>query len=289
MSPSRFAWVEDDLESVVPIPTIPKSDIPGLPDDLAEFLDELDDEALAEAMRPVLLDTIAHFGQIAIPASTFPTIAAGIAFDVRQPEVELFLREFAGERIKDLVGTGTRRALGEALAKARAEGARFDQIVSGVREAFGDMSKARAEMIARTETTRAAGFGTQFGMAAASVERKMWLSSRDAWVRDTHQALDGQIKPADEPFEIGGSTAMFPGDFGKAGMDINCRCMSIALPDEAAAAAHATKDQRDAAWKSLSDQLLDLERRMASAVREGFALQEMRLVSKLARRMGVVV
>ena len=85
-----------------------------------------------------------------------------------------------------------------------------------------------ADRIARTEMNRCANSGAY----AASVDaedqglkiRRVWVATLDDKTRPEHQELDGQEVGADEPFEINGETAMFPGDFGDPGMDINCRC-----------------------------------------------------------------
>lgn len=56
---------------------------------------------------------------------------------------------------------------------------------------------------------------------------KMWDSTLDGKTRPHHRQLDGQIKEIGEPFEIAGRKAMYPGDFGIASEDIQCRCYSL--------------------------------------------------------------
>jgi SPP1 gp7 family putative phage head morphogenesis protein len=53
---------------------------------------------------------------------------------------------------------------------------------------------------------------------------KEWNSYLDGKTRPHHRRLDGQIRELDEPFEVGGMKAMFPGDFGDPSEDCNCRC-----------------------------------------------------------------
>ena len=54
---------------------------------------------------------------------------------------------------------------------------------------------------------------------------KQWDSTLDAKTRPTHQEMDGQIVEVDKPFTSpDGNTAMYPGDFGVASEDVNCRC-----------------------------------------------------------------
>ncbi len=56
---------------------------------------------------------------------------------------------------------------------------------------------------------------------------KQWDSTLDVDTRSTHRQLDGQIREVDEPFELNGNTAMYPGDFGKSEEDCNCRCVAL--------------------------------------------------------------
>ena len=56
---------------------------------------------------------------------------------------------------------------------------------------------------------------------------KQWDATMDSKVRPEHAELNGQIRNIDEPFEYNGAEAMYPGDFGIADMDINCRCVVL--------------------------------------------------------------
>ena len=53
---------------------------------------------------------------------------------------------------------------------------------------------------------------------------KQWDATLDERTRESHCTLDGQIRELDEPFEVNGLQAMFPGGFGVASEDVNCRC-----------------------------------------------------------------
>lgn len=66
---------------------------------------------------------------------------------------------------------------------------------------------------------------------------KQWDSTLDGATRPDHVALDGQIREVDKPFEVSGRKAMYPGAFGIASEDCNCRCCLLqrakwALSDE---------------------------------------------------------
>ena len=88
-----------------------------------------------------------------------------------------------------------------------------------------------AKRIARTEGHRiqqASAYDAQKAAKAKGADVvKQWDSALDGRTRPTHRKLDGQIREVDEPFEMDGKKAMYPGDFGDPAEDINCRCASI--------------------------------------------------------------
>lgn len=58
--------------------------------------------------------------------------------------------------------------------------------------------------------------------------KKQWLATLDNRTRDTHQALDGQERPVDEPFEIDGMKIDYPGDpNAPPELVYNCRCTLV--------------------------------------------------------------
>ena len=56
---------------------------------------------------------------------------------------------------------------------------------------------------------------------------KQWDSTLDGKTRPNHRRLDGQIREEDEPFEVAGMKAKYPGDFGDPAEDCNCRCVAL--------------------------------------------------------------
>ena len=103
---------------------------------------------------------------------------------------------------------------------------------------YGDMARNislqgriplnRAMTIARTESHRIQCQATSDAQYKAKEKGadvvKQWDAALDGATRPNHRKLDGQIRELDEPFEVAGMKAMFPGDFGKASEDCNCRC-----------------------------------------------------------------
>lgn len=55
--------------------------------------------------------------------------------------------------------------------------------------------------------------------------RKRWEHVSDDRVRSAHRAAGGQVRPLDEPFNVGGAQLQYPGDpSGPAEQVLNCRC-----------------------------------------------------------------
>lgn len=101
------------------------------------------------------------------------------------------------------------------------------KIASGMNSPF---TKAynRAIGIARTEGHRVQQESTlhcqQRAKSKGADVVKQWDSTLDGVTRPTHRELDGQIREVDEPFEVAGMRAMYPGAFGNPAEDCNCRC-----------------------------------------------------------------
>lgn len=54
---------------------------------------------------------------------------------------------------------------------------------------------------------------------------KIWDATLDGKTRPHHRQLNGQIREIEDPFEVDGKKAMFPGGFGDPAEDCNCRCV----------------------------------------------------------------
>lgn len=114
------------------------------------------------------------------------------------------------------------------------------QIAFGMRSPFMKAYN-RAVGIARTEGHRiqqaAALHCQQKAKQRGADILKQWDSTMDNLTRPHHRELDGQVKEIEEPFEVAGKKAMYPGAFGDPSEDCNCRCCLLqrakwALPEE---------------------------------------------------------
>ena len=104
---------------------------------------------------------------------------------------------------------------------------------------FSRYSNNQAERLVRTEATAAANFATMESATTifpGAQMRKEWIASFDDRTRSTHsEAGSSDPIPYNDPFMVGGSFLMYPGDpSGPAAEVINCRCSVAPFPVKAA-------------------------------------------------------
>jgi phage portal protein BeeE len=123
----------------------------------------------------------------------------------------------------------TKRRIAAELMKATEEGEGVSSIAKRIRGVFAERRKHHAVTIARTEIGKAQSSAQIEGFKLGGVERKEWMTSLDADVRETHQ-IHGQIVGIGEPFTLeDGELADAPrvgagGSELSAHNSINCRC-----------------------------------------------------------------
>lgn len=79
--------------------------------------------------------------------------------------------------------------------------------------------------IAETESHRDANAGAYETAVAAGATEKVWHTMMDDRVRDSHFWLEGVSAPIDgEFYNYKGESTMYPGQWGIAEEDVNCRC-----------------------------------------------------------------
>lgn len=112
-----------------------------------------------------------------------------------------------------------------------------DQIENMVGAYTNNLLRSRAETFARTqslsiiEEARNQAFQQTASSAGINTDyvAKEWAAIEDDRTRETHEELDTQVRPFDEPFDsISGAQLMYPGD-PSAPLDelINCRCTCL--------------------------------------------------------------
>lgn len=126
----------------------------------------------------------------------------------------------------------TRNIIENILSEAVREGWGSEQTAREMTQQLPDMTRWRAELIARTESAKAAFVGRQVAASAAKYKmNKEWITAEDSRVRASHRPLDGVIIEEDEDFDVDGEQAAGPGDPRlSAGEVCNCRCVVAYIP-----------------------------------------------------------
>lgn len=104
-------------------------------------------------------------------------------------------------------------------------GQRYTALIPDIME-LGTRTEARARLIARTETSRAAATLTEARAVSVGSEGYVWRTVGDADVRPSHQDMNGKYVRWGQPPTLDGMT-------GHPGCLPNCRCWAdIILPGE---------------------------------------------------------
>jgi uncharacterized protein with gpF-like domain len=124
----------------------------------------------------------------------------------------------------------------QSIEQGLQQGESRKELMARISTAFDEIARGRAETIANTETAAAFNYSRDLAMRSAGVTHKKWLHSQSPLIKEprpTHLAADGQTRPIDEPFDVGGVQFMRPADdsLGAGPEDIiNCHC--VAIPTE---------------------------------------------------------
>lgn len=90
------------------------------------------------------------------------------------------------------------------------------------------ISRDRATLIAENESNTVGNYDEMISAIHSGMTRKTWNTMRDRKVRHTHREVDGVTIDIFEPFKVGNSLLMFPGDAETYEADLNeianCRC-----------------------------------------------------------------
>jgi len=145
-----------------------------------------------------------------------------------------------GRRITEITET-TRRKIIEVIQRERNAGSR--DIGKAIRDELNDpaITRKRAVLISRTETTTAANEGHRQGAKTWANEvgvslYKVWIATRDSRTRDAHKdMIDSQPILETQDHVVGGENMDKPGDpRGGARNVCNCRCREFYMSERKA-------------------------------------------------------
>lgn len=143
----------------------------------------------------------------------------------------------AGKKLSKRLGDNINqlaKATTDSLALGMLQGKGYKEIARDISN-ITQASYNRSVRIARTEGGRIQSLTTLKAYDEAKSKgvelEKMWLATLDGRTRHNHGQLDGKIIKADEDFKLGGLSAQAPRLFGRASLDINCRCTTRPIVD----------------------------------------------------------
>uniref|UniRef100_A0A6M3M6I0 Putative portal protein n=1 Tax=viral metagenome TaxID=1070528 RepID=A0A6M3M6I0_9ZZZZ len=187
-------------------------------------------------LSPIITSLIKESGQFAIDE-----VVPEREFDMKDKDVEMFLDtqviKFSSE-----VNRTTNKRIRQELKEGISKGEGVDLLRKRIELVFEEATKERALMIARTETARAAGFGTvEAYRQSGVVSGKQWLTAFDERTCEWCGAMNGEIVELDDNYFEKGD--VFTGrdggklDVGYGAVDYpplhpNCRCTIIPVIKE---------------------------------------------------------
>lgn len=141
---------------------------------------------------------------------------------IQMPLSGLALNEILQNRRQEII-----RAVRQNIAQGLIQGSSYRQMAQRLNHVFNS-DYAKSLRVIRTETHRVQNYARNQALTEAQEKgikmRKIWVSTLDGRTRDTHQELDGQAADINGLFHFQGMTTEYPGGWGDAAMDINCRC-----------------------------------------------------------------
>ena len=146
-------------------------------------------------------------------------IGRALSVEVKTAPTGQAMRRLLDEQV-DLITSLPREAatrVHELAQQGLVEGSRAKELAAKIMET-GEVTKSRATLIARTETSRAASVLTQVRAQHIGSTQFVWRTAGDSDVRPSHRALNGKAFRWDEPPECD------PGHHALPGQIWNCRC-----------------------------------------------------------------
>lgn len=168
-----------------------------------------------------------------------------IAFDVNNPEVQKWLRDYTVGFGKALEGVSHEK-LRKQLIEGTAKGESIPELMKRINGTYANWNRYRSEIIARTETLLAANKGAvETYRQSGVVKSKVWVTYHDRRTCPSCELLDGTVIGLEENFfnlgdpdeviEKEGKTYTFKNDYrdiGEPPRHVSCRCAIAASFEE---------------------------------------------------------
>ena len=153
-------------------------------------------------------------------------VSKGIANQLKDPVISKVVRDLQRENLKLIksipVQAGER--VQEIAAKQQLTGERASLLAKHIRETEG-VTESRANLIARTETSKANSSIVEAQAKSVGAEKYIWRTAGDGDVRESHAAMEGTVHRFDKPPLLPDGTTGNPGTFP------HCRCYAEVIFD----------------------------------------------------------
>jgi SPP1 gp7 family putative phage head morphogenesis protein len=175
---------------------------------------------LSKETKKLLTAMMADLGQDKLDELDIAT-----AFEVTNPHVKKWIEDYVFKFSENLEAVNTEK-LRRILEEGFESGKSIPEIMTGVKECFDSWDIYRAEIISRTETSRASNEAAiEAYRQSGVVEQKQWLTAPDCC--DICADLDGEVVALEDTF--------FDDDYGDGmapPLHPNCRCACAAFFSE---------------------------------------------------------
>ena len=173
-----------------------------------------------------------------------------------QPQIESFVERNAA-LIKDIPEASLKR-IEIKLRTGVERGLSSKKLADMVQDEL-KISKNRAKLIARDQTSKFMGKLTELRQTELGVEEYVWSTAGDERVRPSHASKNGKVFKWDKP----------PADTGHPGQDVHCRCRALPVFDDLKAGTNIQT-------RSVAGKLLVGTAIAAKAIRKLFAPKEIK-------------
>ena len=149
--------------------------------------------------------------------------AFGIDIFVDEPWLQDQLKLFASQNAQLITSIPEQeldRVAGD-IERGLQQGLRFTEVAKTIQKSFG-ITRRRATLIARDQTTKLNASLTKLRQTEVGVEEYIWQTAGDERVRPSHRKNDGKVFRWDKPSPI----------TGHPGHDVNCRCVARPVLDK---------------------------------------------------------
>lgn len=155
------------------------------------------------------------------------TIGRSLGTEIREAPTGKALQEFLAEQVHFITSLPVDAAMRvhKLTLQSLADGGRAKEIAAEILRS-GEVTKSRANLIARTEVARTASALTMVRAEYVGSEGYVWRTSLDSDVRQSHRKMEGKFVAWNNPPVLDDGTQVH------AGMTYNCRCWpEPVLPD----------------------------------------------------------